>query len=280
MARHKNSLIEDIIEIASKFPWWVGVVLAIVSYGVLHVYALSPVGTLTGPAQMGNFMIKSLTRTLAMFGQYVLPFAFLLGALVSFLKARKQKNLYENVASAQKVDALGEMTWQEFEMMVCEFFRRRGFNASLTGDGADGGVDVVLKKGSEKYFVQCKQWKAYKVGAPSIREFYGAMAAEGATGGYFIASGEYSNEARKFAEGKNIRLIDGKRLLSMIKEVQQPKPIEIEKAKIPDKIVAPDCPKCGASMKKRVARQGPHAGKEFWGCSTYPKCKGAREVAI
>lgn len=280
MARHKNSLIEDIIEIASKFPWWVGVVLAIVSYGVLHVYALSQVGTLTGPGQMGNFMMKSLTRTLAMFGQYVLPFAFLLGALVSFVKARKQKNLYENVASAQKADALGEMSWQEFEMMVCEFFRRRGFNVSLTGDGADGGVDVVLKKGSEKYFVQCKQWKAYKVGAPSIREFYGVMASEGVTGGYFMTSGEYTKEALKFAEGKNIRLIDGKRLLSMIKEVQQPRPIEIEKAKIPDKIVVPDCPKCGASMKKRVARQGPHAGKEFWGCSTYPKCKGAREAAI
>lgn len=33
------------------------------------------------------------------------------------------------------------------------------------------------------------------------------------------------------------------------------------------------CPKCGSPMVKRVARQGKNAGKEFWGCSTYPKCK-------
>lgn len=36
----------------------------------------------------------------------------------------------------------------------------------------------------------------------------------------------------------------------------------------------PRCPKCGARMKKRVARKGPFAGNEFWGCSNYPRCKG------
>lgn len=34
------------------------------------------------------------------------------------------------------------------------------------------------------------------------------------------------------------------------------------------------CPKCGAPMVKRTARKGPRAGKPFYGCSNYPKCKG------
>ncbi len=34
------------------------------------------------------------------------------------------------------------------------------------------------------------------------------------------------------------------------------------------------CPKCGQGMLKRVVRQGSHAGKEFYGCSTYPVCDG------
>jgi DNA-binding helix-hairpin-helix protein with protein kinase domain len=34
------------------------------------------------------------------------------------------------------------------------------------------------------------------------------------------------------------------------------------------------CPKCGQGMLKRVVRHGSHAGKEFYGCSTYPVCDG------
>lgn len=33
------------------------------------------------------------------------------------------------------------------------------------------------------------------------------------------------------------------------------------------------CPVCSSPLVKRVARKGKHAGKEFWACSAYPKCK-------
>lgn len=33
------------------------------------------------------------------------------------------------------------------------------------------------------------------------------------------------------------------------------------------------CPKCGAPMVKRKASKGPNVGKEFYGCSNYPKCR-------
>jgi DNA topoisomerase-1 len=36
---------------------------------------------------------------------------------------------------------------------------------------------------------------------------------------------------------------------------------------------APDCPKCKKPMTLRKSKTG-----EFWGCSDYPECKGAREV--
>lgn len=34
------------------------------------------------------------------------------------------------------------------------------------------------------------------------------------------------------------------------------------------------CPKCHSLMEKRLARKGKYAGKNFFGCSQYPKCKG------
>ncbi|RRJ95547.1 hypothetical protein Ga0100231_015880 [Opitutaceae bacterium TAV4] len=41
---------------------------------------------------------------------------------------------------------------------------------------------------------------------------------------------------------------------------------------------APNCPECSAPMKRRKAKTGPNAGKEFWGCTAYPQCKGIREI--
>lgn len=43
MAYRKQSLIEDLIEITSKLPWWVGVVLVISTYLGLHGVATSGV---------------------------------------------------------------------------------------------------------------------------------------------------------------------------------------------------------------------------------------------
>lgn len=41
----------------------------------------------------------------------------------------------------------------------------------------------------------------------------------------------------------------------------------------------PTCPLCAKPMALRTAKQGKHAGIQFWGCSAYPECKGARELA-
>jgi ribosomal protein L37AE/L43A len=33
------------------------------------------------------------------------------------------------------------------------------------------------------------------------------------------------------------------------------------------------CPKCGSPLVVRIAKKGPNAGNEFWGCSDFPKCR-------
>lgn len=41
---------------------------------------------------------------------------------------------------------------------------------------------------------------------------------------------------------------------------------------------APPCPTCGKPMVPRTARQGEHAGRAFWGCSGFPKCRGTQPI--
>lgn len=275
MARKRNqNTFEDLIDIVALFPWWVGLILAVASYFWLHYIAVAPV-VVAQQGQMATVMTQSLYKGLATAGQYVLPLVCIIGALLSALGRWKRKQLIDGVNASSAVSALNEMTWQEFEMLVGEAFRRTGYTVSETGGGgADGGVDLVLVKGTEKFLVQCKQWRAYKVGVSAIRELYGVMAATGAVGGFVVTSGVFTQEAKSFAEGRNIDLIDGARLKMFIGKVQSPVAVpQLAPQRVSSKTAEQSCPKCGSEMIKRTAKHGSNAGKAFWGCSNFPQCR-------
>ena len=79
------------------------------------------------------------------------------------------------------------MTWGQFEKLVGEAFRLQGYSVTETGrGGADGGRDLILSKGGERFLVQCKQWKAFMVPVGVVRELYGVMAAKAAAGGFVV----------------------------------------------------------------------------------------------
>lgn len=40
---------------------------------------------------------------------------------------------------------------------------------------------------------------------------------------------------------------------------------------------APCCPQCRRPMSKRTARKGENRGEKFWGCSSFPTCRGTRK---
>ena len=38
------------------------------------------------------------------------------------------------------------------------------------------------------------------------------------------------------------------------------------------------CPRCGGKLVVRTAKRGDNVGKQFYGCSNYPKCKYTRNI--
>lgn len=274
--RRKQSTFEDLIDIAAMLPWKWGVAFAVAAYLCFHYMATLPPATpepMTAKnfgQAMGSAMGRQMTITFGLFLQYIVPIAFLLGSGLSFFKQRKRIRLHTNVENSPGPGALEAMSWQEFEALVAEAFSRKGYKVlERGGAGPDGGVDVELRMGNDKYLVQCKQWKVRQVGVAPVRELYGVMAAEGAVGGFIVASGGFTDEARKFAEGRSIKVMDANSLLAMISPASGAR---VSKAEVPD------CPKCGSTMAKRVAKQGENAGKPFWGCSRFPACRGIRSL--
>ena len=281
----------------SMLPWWAGVALALASYLFLHQLAQPPSVKGLQAGQMGGFAASSLISALALVGQYVVPMIFLAGAALSAFRRRHREQLVSNVSQSKSADALNDMSWREFEWLVGEAFRLQGYRVSEQGGaGPDGGIDLVLSKGSEKFLVQCKQWKAFKVSVTVVRELYGVMAAEGAAGGFVVTSGRFTDEATAFASGRNIKLIDGPLLHGLISQAKNvrsavdgalprklssappalnPEPIP---ASVATQGLIPSCPSCGSTMAKRKAGRGANVGGEFWGCVTYPACKGTRSI--
>ena len=95
------------------------------------------------------------------------------------------------------------------------------------------------------------------------------MASVGAVGGFVVTYGTFSDEACKFAAGREVELIDGRKLDALLLENDSRKPIVTEAVK-----ANPACPACGSPMLIRIARKGINAGQSFWGCPKFPACRG------
>ncbi|MBK8168671.1 MAG: restriction endonuclease [bacterium] len=269
-------------------PWWAVLPLAPLSYWLL-ADVLPGVRT---PNPYLHMVFASAAPVLAP----VFAVAFALMAAALALARFQRRRLLERHRS---LEALRAMRWQEFEQLVGEFYRRQGWCVQETGQGgADGGIDLVLKRGGETWLVQCKRFEKSAVGVKTVRELLGVVAGEGASGGIFITTSTFTRDAQSFAQGQKLELVDGETLLERVQAVRtgkgvtpaleppaRPRPAVRVPAEIaatpptaPAEPHAATCPKCGAPMVKRTAKQGANAGSAFWGCTKYPACRGTRAI--
>ena len=308
MGRRKNtSLIEGVASAGMSMPPIASIVTALVLFltaepllKVIFSAALvndQPSNAVIGP--MTNMFVMVLTLLF----KFLIPAALLLGTLVGWIKRKIAAKLLGKARSA--VDALSHysdsaaqvlkhFSWREFEQITSAYFRDHGYNVQVTDEGPDGGVDVILHKDGKRYLVQCKHWRASKVSVNVVRELFGVMMAEGAAGGVVVASGRFTRDAEAFAQGKNIQLLDGDTILKHRPQAPPPaaprfsrpaaervEPTLNSATAIPPdapKPKAPPCPKCSSPMILRTAKQGVHAGTQFYGCVHFPQCRGVVKV--
>jgi len=181
------------------------------------------------------------------------------------------------VSEIPVIERIKRLSWPDFEHFVAETYRRQGFHVEHTGGAhPDGGYDLVILRDKASLLVQCKHWLAYHVGVPRVRELLGAIHKVGATGGVLVTTGIFTTPAKQFAKGEPIELLDGEALVKLL-AVPTRQPQNDEPAVAVG--VPPECPKCGRRMVWRTAEKGRHLGKRFWGCPSYPRCRGMRQAA-
>lgn len=102
--RPRKSPAEGFVAFAARFPWWLCLVLAVISYAVLQAYVQTPAPVVKSTADVGNNIFALFFRSAALFGQIVLPLLFLVAAVLSVIAQRKQRrshDLHEDGLSGQ-----------------------------------------------------------------------------------------------------------------------------------------------------------------------------------
>ncbi len=257
MGRRKYSVTRT----ATLAPWWLHLVIAAISFIAIRYWSTS----FKDSGQLVRFAVGA-----ASLYAYLFPATFVLMAALSAYHAWRKGELLDSQTS---IDTIRSLSWKDFEFLVSEAYRRKGYAVEERGAGGpDGGVDLVLRKDNLKTFVQCKQWRDERVGVSIVRELFGVMAAEGANRGIIVTSGGYTPDAMDFARGNPLELIDGSRLVRLISDVRRNTGKQLGQS------VDMQCPQCGSSMILRTAKHGKNFGNQFWGCSQFPQCRATRPV--
>jgi len=130
--RSKTSPGEGLIDLVSGFPWWVDIALAPLIYALIHVFSAPPTGLPT-PGQAGSFGVNTMVSAAAGILQNVGPLLCLIGSALSAWKQRSRQALAAQVIRSDSAAALNVMTWERFEQLVGEAFRRQGYTVRETG---------------------------------------------------------------------------------------------------------------------------------------------------
>jgi restriction system protein len=196
----KNRLIDRLLGL----PWWM-------SLGIAAVVFLC--ATRLVPA-----LVPAVADQLSVMG-WMFSAPFLLAAIASGMQQWLRSRLLDQQRGLEAIRAL---TWPEFEALIGEAFRRQGYSVAEHGGAApDGGFDLLLERAGARTLVRCKHWQAQQIGMELVRELHRVMTAEGASEGILVTCGEYTGEARRFAVGKPMRLVNGEAVLEMVRNSGQ-----------------------------------------------------------
>lgn len=180
---------ESLFQVLSRQPWWLTLLVAVLIFGIVQL------------------VFPPLAPFVA------LPFAAVAGYL-----AWRQMRAGPPVTVEERLAALRAMPWENFGLVVSEAYRRQGYAVE---ESTSAAFDFKLTKKGRITLVQCRRWKVNQVGDGPVRELANAMEKQDAFNCVCISAGEFSANARSFARGKPIALLNGGALAELVGTVEK-----------------------------------------------------------
>jgi restriction system protein len=199
---------------AIRFAWWAWLVLGGVLYFALqatHTYVVASEAT------------RSTLSVAVDVGAVAALVACTVLAAITFMLGRDKPAAVNAKAATAHVANANEtrMSWGQFELLAVEAFRRRGFQITERGSsGDDGSRNLQLTRGRQRFIAHCKAWRQSVVDIGAVRELYSIVIVSKADGGFVITTGTFTQEARTFAAGRQLQLIDGPTLRELLRDAE------------------------------------------------------------
>ena len=182
---------DSLFAILLRSPWWISIAVAA---GIVAVVRL---------------VLPGVPAAYAVFA--ALPF-IVIGAIAGWRQLRRPSR-------ARVVDTLESvraMSWGDFSGALEDAFRRDGYTV---GRLAGPAADFEMTKGGRTSLVACKRWKVARTGVEPLRELDEARRARDAHECIYVATGEITDGALKFAREKGIRVVHGAELAKLLPRV-------------------------------------------------------------
>jgi restriction system protein len=120
----------------------------------------------------------------------------------------------------EQLAALRGMSWENFSLVISEAYRRQGYQVEESRDKA---YDYALLRNGRRTLLLCRRWKVNQVGAGPLQDLNDAVARTDAYNGICIATGEYSANARTYAQGQPLTLLAGRDVALLVGRIGKPR---------------------------------------------------------
>lgn len=144
----------------------------------------------------------------------------ILCVLLLFILTTYSDTLFWKDKSAIEYKSLSDLKRMhpfKFEDYVAKLYKNMGYSVKQTRRTGDGGKDIVATKNGQTYFVECKRYSD-PINVHKMRDFVGACVLGGKdVKGIYVTTSSFTNDAKSAANRIGIQMIDGNKLMSMIR---------------------------------------------------------------
>jgi len=203
----------NIFDFLAQIPWWLCVTLS-ASFYLLLQYVIpyfENQGTLV------NEVHVSLGPVFAP----VVALVFLTPVTFSLLKFNRKKKLHD---LREEIKSIQELSSSQFKELIAETYRNAGYlilgNDPFTSDPS---YDLVMRKSANLYLLQSRYWRNRKIGLREVKKLFFLMHEKQASGIFLLTTGIFTREARRYAIGRPINLVDGIELVELLGSITENK---------------------------------------------------------
>ena len=186
----------SLFAILLRSPWWISMAIA----GALVVAA--------------SALLPPKYASLGVFA--ALPF-IVIGAIAGW----KQLRAPSSTRVAATIETLRAMSWSELADALEAAYRAEGYVVTRIGDR---GADFDLQKGGNTILLAAKRWKVTRTGVEPLRELAAAKEARDARECFYVALGELTENARRYADRNGIRIVAGPELARLLPDARRDGP--------------------------------------------------------